>query len=186
MGGVMHRRYASIARGWLVAATMSLGLAACGGGGGTTEAEASQTTAAAASEPASQADPLEGEWRAEITCQEMLASLERVGAEDAAPELLEGDWGVQPRPSRKDPCANVDFTYEIVVRFAGGSQALFANGEIADENSYTIVDDTFIFTESDLHFRFQIEGDRLTVDVPPETHPGYVYAWETAPFERVS
>ena len=103
-----------------------------------------------------------------------------------APGFLEGDWGVQPRPSKKDPCANVDVTMEIVVRFAGGSQALFANGEIGDENTYTIVDDTFTLSGTDLPFRFQVEGDRLTVDVPPETHPGYVYAWETAPFERVS
>jgi hypothetical protein len=182
----MHKRCVSIGRGWLVVTTTTLVLAACGGGGGTTGAEASRSTAAAGSEPASQADPLEGEWRTEFTCQEMLASLEGVDAEEMAPGLLEGDWGVQPRPSRKDPCANVDFTMEIVVRFAGGSQALFANGEIQDENTYTIADDTFTLSGSDRPFRFQIEGDRLTVDLPPETHAGYVVAWETAPFERVS
>lgn len=180
----MHRGYVSIARGWHVAASVSLVLAACGGSGGTTEAEASRTPEAAASEPASQADPLKGEWRTEFTCQEMLASLERVGAEDAAPELLEGDWGVQPRPSRKDPCASVNITMEIVVRFADGEQVLFANGEIADGNPYAIVGDTFSLGK--LHFRFQIEGDRLTVDYLEDKYPGYVYAWETAPFERVS
>jgi hypothetical protein len=182
----MRLRYRSIARCTLMAAAMSLMIAACGGGDGTTEAAGSPTAAAATDQPASQADPLEGEWRTDFTCQEMLASLERVDAEDMAPGLLEGDWGVQPRPSRKDPCANVDFTMEIVVRFAGGSQVLFANGEIQDENTYIIADDTFTLSGNDLPFRFQVENDRLTVDVPPETHAGYVVAWETAPFERVS
>jgi hypothetical protein len=182
----MGLRYRSVARWTLVVAAMSLVLAACGGGDEATEAAGSPPAAAATDAPGSQVDPLEGEWRTEFTCQEMLASLERVDAEDMAPGLLEGDWGVQPRPSRKDPCANVDFTMEIVVRFAGGSQALFANGEIQDENTYTIADDTFTLSGSDRPFRFQIQGDRLTVDLPPATHAGYVVAWETAPFERVS
>jgi hypothetical protein len=165
---------------------MSLVLAACGGGGGTTEEEPSRTPATGSTEPASQADLLEGKWRAEITCQQMVASLERVGEQDAAPELLEVEWGVHPRPSRKDPCANVDLTQELVVRFAGGNQVLFNNGELGDENSYTIVDDTFIMTENDQHFRFQIEGDRLTVDYLEHKILPYIYVWEAAPFERVS
>jgi hypothetical protein len=183
----MQLRCRSVAWWTVVVAAISLVLAACGGRDGTTEAAGSPTAVAATDEPGSQVDPLEGEWRAEFTCQEMLASLEGVGAEDMAPGFLEGDLGVQPRPSRKDPCANVDFTMEIVVRFAGGSQVLFANGVIGDENTYTVAGDTFTLSGNpDLPFRFQVEGDRLIVDVPPETHPGYVYAWTTAPFERVS
>jgi hypothetical protein len=182
----MRLRRRSIGRSTLVAAAMSLVLAACGGSDGTTEAAGSPTAAAATDEPGSQVDPLEGEWRAEITCQEMVASLERVGEGAAAPELLESEWGVHPRPSRKDPCANVDLTLEEVVRFADGSQLLFINGELGDENSYTIVGDTFILEENEQHFRFQIEGDRLTVDYVEHEILPYVYNWEAAPFERVS
>jgi hypothetical protein len=177
----MRPRNRSIAWGSLVAVTVTLLLAACGGGGtGSTTGEQQ----GGATMPTTPADPLEGEWRAEFTCEDMVKTLERVGKAEFAPDLLVQDWGIDDRPSKADPCATVREPREIVVRFGGGRLVLFVNGEIGDDNPYTVVDDTFILPP-DLHFRFQIDGERLTVD-NLEDDPGYVSAWEVAPFERVS
>jgi invasion protein IalB len=71
-------RQSSIALGLLLAVVASLMLAACAGGSGTSAEQASQAPAATTSPAAAgQADPLEGEWRAELSCQESVRAVQR-------------------------------------------------------------------------------------------------------------
>jgi hypothetical protein len=107
----MRLRCRSIARWTLVAAAISLVLAACGGGDGTTEAAGSPTAAAATTEPGSQDDPLEGEWRAEYTCEDSVRAIQshlspkQINQQGGSLESIMGEWGGQA--TKDDPCNGV-------------------------------------------------------------------------------
>jgi hypothetical protein len=143
----MQLRGRSIARWALMAATMSLVLAACGGGDGTTEAAGSPTAAAATTEPADQADPLEGEWGAEYTCKDSVRAIQshlspkQINQQGGSLESIMGEWGGQP--TEHDPCNGVHRSPKVVARFAAGNLGLFntRTGELMADAQYEFVDD---------------------------------------------
>jgi hypothetical protein len=188
----MHHRCRSVARGSLVAVATSLVLAACGESGGRIGEEASPT-AAATTEPASRADPLEGEWRQEFACEDAVRAVEQADVKPAQfnqwlaemPILYGGTWD----PSVDRPCAGAPRSFDRLARFEEGNLTLFEGSpmEIGAETTYEIVDDhTFTANIDGLRtFEFQIEGARLMVDVL-EDGPWLIATWEATPFERVN
>lgn len=86
-------------------------------------------------------DPLEGAWHTTITCQEMVAALERGGVSESAPGIVQDEFGLDQRPNQTDPCARVDGTADHTLRFEGGHFALFAGEEVGLEASYELIDE---------------------------------------------
>jgi hypothetical protein len=196
-------RQASIALGLLLAVVASLMLAACAGGSGTSDEQASQAPAATTSPAADQADPLEGEWRAEVSCEQSVRAVQR---RLSAKQMREqgtnwkdvlrgfgGKWsGVEP--TSEDPCRGAPGTMALLARFAEGNLALLnaESGELGAQARYELVDEhTIIVDESEdalcapcpVRWTFEIAGDELTFRVHPGAH--VLSAWEAAPWIRV-
>jgi hypothetical protein len=196
-------RQSSIALGLPLAVVASLMLAACGGGGGTSAEQASQAPAATTSPAAGQADPLRGEWRAEVSCQESVRAVQR---RLSAKQMREqgtnwkdvlrgfgGKWsGVEP--TKDDPCHGAPGTMALLARFAEGNLALLnaESGELGAQARYELVDEhTISVDESEdalcapcpVRWTFEIAGDELTFRVQPGAH--VLSAWEAAPWIRV-
>jgi hypothetical protein len=191
------QRYRSRVRGSLVMAAISLVLAACGGGGGTT-GEAASPTGVATTEPTSQADPLEGEWRAEYTCQDSLRAIkshlsakqirEQVGSLGS---FMEGGWGGEP--TKDDPCHGVTGTKETLIRFADGNLGLVdvdtgegvqAIYELVDDHTIIVNDPSDNLCPCPGTWEFEIAGDQVTFHVEPDIY--IIGTWEAAPFHRAN
>jgi hypothetical protein len=201
----MRLRCRSIARWTLVAATMSLVLAACGGGDGTTEEAGSSTAAAVTNEPRSQVDPLEGEWRAEFTCDDSLRAIERSGL---SPSLIRVQilrdsccptgslhsfmgawWG--GKPTQSDPCRGATKSRSFVVRFEEGTlqipdpDTIGVEYEFLDDHTISVTDpsDNVCPPGVECRWEFELTGDELTFDVGDQI--GGIMTWESAPFRRI-
>jgi hypothetical protein len=199
----MQPRQSLIAAGSLLAVVASLMLAACGGGSGTSAGQASQAPAATTGPPVSQADPLEGEWRAEVSCQESVRAVQRrLSAQQMQEQgtnwkdVLRGFGGrwSDVEPTRNDPCHGVPGTMALLARFAEGNLALLnaESGELGAQARYELVDDhTISVDESEdalcgpcpARWTFEIAGDELTFRVQPGAH--VLSTWEAAPWVRV-
>jgi hypothetical protein len=202
-------RQSLIAVGLLLAA--ALALAACGGGSGNSGEEASQTPATTTSPPAGQADPLEGEWRAEFTCRESVRAVKRrlsaaqihaqatreraggaLGILKRVLRAIGGKWS-DAEPTKDDPCHGAPGKVALVARFADGNLALFdGGGELGLQARYKLVGDQAISVEAeDLcapscpRWTFEIAGGELTFRLHPPIAYG-VSSWEAAPWVRVS
>lgn len=205
----MRLRCRSIARWTLVAATMSLVVAACGGGDGTTEVAGSPTAAAATTKPGGQADPLDGEWRADYTCKDSVQAIQRhlspkqIRQQGGSLGSIMDEWG--GRPTEDDPCNGVHRSRQVVARFAGGNLGLFntKTGELMADARYEFVDDhsfrvgagalcypplkcpvTWRFDIAHVRHHPRRADDVLTFQVAPEVYQ--IMNWEAAPFHRVS
>jgi len=199
----MQVRRSSIVRGSLLATAALLVLAACGGAGGTTGQVPSSApaTVAPATSPTTSADPLEGDWRQEVTCQDALRALRRRLSDK---EVLENKyvhgwkdllspWGGEP--TNDDPCHGATGTRAFVARFADGNLALcdaqtggcevHATYELVGDHSITINDPSDNLCPCPATWRFEISGDRLTVHVEL-ADPFTVSTWEAAPWVRES
>jgi hypothetical protein len=150
-----------------------LALGACGSEGGPTAARTTQADAspsAVITPSPSVADPLEGEWRASLTCDAMQAALVRADLGSSLPDSL--------------ACP-----VEDVARFQSGRLAFFNDDELGWETTYEYVDeDTFVTSGEDvLTFDFHVAGDELVFDVvePSDAVP-FIAHWEAAPFELSS
>jgi hypothetical protein len=175
---------------------MSLVLAACGGSGGTTGQVASR---APATSPATSADPLEGDWRTEFTCQASLRALrhrlsdKKVLKEVGSWKELMGEWGGEP--TNDDPCQGATGTAAFVARFADGNLTLcqvktggcevHATYELVGDHSITLNDPEGNLCPCTQPWQFEIVGDRLTIQVEP-ADPYTVHTWEAAPWTRES
>lgn len=182
---------------------MSLVLAACGGSGGTTGQVASQapSTAASATPATTSADPLEGAWRTEPTCQDSLRALrhrlsdkkvlEAAGA--AGWKEFLGRFGGEP--TNDDPCQGATGTDAKVARFADGNLTLcdaktggcdvHATYKLVGDHSFVVEDPEENLCPCTEPWQFEIVGDRLTIHVEP-TDPYTVSTWEAAPWTRES
>jgi hypothetical protein len=201
----MRLRCRSIARWTLMAAAMSLVLAACGGGDGTTEAGGSPTAAAATNEPGSQVDPLEGEWRAEYTCKDSLRAIESSGlspsqihvqlARDACcptgslHSFMAAWWG--GTPTKSDPCRGATKSRSFVVRFEEGvlempdPDVVGVEYELLDDHTISVTDpsDNVCPPGVECRWGFERTGEELTFDVGENIY-GIMF-WESAPFQRI-
>lgn len=199
----MQLKRSSILRGLLLVMAVSVVTAACGGGGRTTGEGASPapatTQAATTPPPTSSADPLQGEWRTEFTCQQSVQAirarlseeqiLEQIGSWES---FLEGEGG---EPTKDDPCHGATAAHALVARFAEGNLALcdgktgacdvHATYELSGDHSIVVED-----TEGNLcepcpvTWGFELGGDRLTFHVAPD--PWVIGTWEAAPWTRES
>jgi hypothetical protein len=192
----MQLRRSSIIRGFLLVAAMSVVLAACGGSGGTTGQVASR---APATSPATSADPLEGDWRTEFTCQASLRALrhrlsdKKVLKGVGSWKELMGEWGGEP--TNDDPCRGATGTAAFVARFADGNLTLcqvktggcevHATYELVGDHSFTLNDPEGNLCPCTQPWQFEIVGDRLTIHVEP-ADPYTVHTWEAAPWTRES
>jgi hypothetical protein len=176
-------------------AGVSLALAACGGGGGT-ERNASQTQAVTTASPTSSSDPLEGEWRAEFTCQQTVRAIERRLPATQVGSLKEflGTWW-QVEPKKNDPCHSATGLVAVMARFADGNLALCdaetgdcevsATYELLDDHSISVNDEEGnLCTECPVTWKFEINGDELTFHVSPDLF--VIGTWEAAPWIRAS
>jgi hypothetical protein len=201
----MRLRCRSIGRWTLVAAAMSLVLAACGGGEGATQTEAPRSRTAATSEPRSQVDPLEGEWRAEYTCEDSLRAIERsrlspnqiqvgVISDGCCPtgslhSFMGAWWG--GKPTKDDPCRGATRSRSSVVRFEEGTLELpdpdvqGVEYELLDDHTVAVTDpsDNVCAPGVECRWEFDLTGDELTFDVGENIH-GIMF-WESAPFQRI-
>lgn len=201
----MRRKRSSIGRGPLLATVVSLVLSACGEGGGTTGQIASPplATSAPASSPTTSADPLDGDWRIEFTCQ---ASLQAIRARLSEKEILEqvgswkafmGGWG--GKPTDGDPCRGATGTAAFVARFADGDLALcdaktggcdvHASYELVDDHSIRVNDPdgnlcegTKPPTACPVTWRFEITSEELTFHLPPDAFS--IGLWEAGSWTR--
>jgi hypothetical protein len=194
----------SIARWTLAAAAMSLVLAACGGGEGTTQTGAPRSPAAATAQPTSQVDPLEGEWRAEFTCEDSLRAIEsqlspsqirvQVIRDACCPTgslhtFMGGIWGGEP--TKDDPCRGGTKSRSFVVRFEEGTLELpdpdvvGVQYELLDDHTISVTDpsDNVCPPGVECTWEFEITGDELTFDVGEDI--GGIMFWESAPFQRI-
>jgi hypothetical protein len=195
----------SIARASLLAAAVSLVLAACGGGGGATGQVASRTpaTVAPASSPTTSADPLEGEWRAEYTCQDSARALRRrLSDKEIFKQRGMKSWKDFDEESTNwgstdadQPCRGATGTAEVVVRFSDGNLTLcdaksggcdvHATYELVGDHSFSINDPSENLCPCTEPWQFEIAGDRLTIHVEP-ADANTVATWEAAPWIRDS
>jgi len=197
---IMRVRRSSIVRGSLLATAVSLVLAACGGGGGTTGQVASSAppTVTPATSPTPSADPLEGEWRTEYTCQEAARALRRrLSDKEIFKELGMKSWKDFWGGADADhPCRGVTGTVAgNVVRFSDGSLTLcdaksggcgvHATYELVGDHSITINDPSENLCPCTEPWQFEIAGDRLTIHVEP-ADANTVATWEAAPWIRES
>jgi hypothetical protein len=176
-------------RAWYAMVIVSIMLAACGSDGGSQPAEdgGEGSNAARASAADDPIDPLTGTWHTQFTCRQMVAALEEADVARLAPGIVQDEFGVEQRPTQKDPCANVSGTADHTLRFEDGQFALFAGDELGWEASYEIVDDdTFVTAAPDvMTFDFRIESDKLyTHIVEPAKQAPFIATWESAPWER--
>lgn len=188
-------RQSLVALGSLIAA---LALAGCGGGNGNSGDEASQTPATTTSRPAGEADPLEGEWRAEFTCQEAVRAIERrLSTKQVQPvtnwkSVLEA-WGAEP--TKDDRCHGATGTVALLARFAGGNLALL-NAETGDaaQARYELVGANAISVDESegalcgpcpTRWKYEITGDKVRFHLRPHADAAVYGVWEAAPFERV-
>jgi hypothetical protein len=203
---IMQLRRSSIGRGSLLATALSLVLAACGGGGDTTGQAASPTPATkAATSPTTSADPLEGDWRTEFTCQDSLRAIRSRLSEE---EILEqvgswkefmGGWGGEPTDD--DPCNEAAGTHAFVARFADGNLALcdattggcdvHATYELVSDHSISLNDPEGNLCEGTkpptgcpVTWKFDISGEELTFHLPPDAFT--IGLWEAASWTRES
>jgi hypothetical protein len=202
---IMQLRRSSIIRGFLLVAAMSVVTAACGGGSGTTEQGASQAPATpqtATTAPAtSSADPLQGDWRNESTCQDSLRALRRrlSDKEVLTSKYVHGwedllfPWGGEP--TNDDPCHGATGTRAFVARFADGNLALcdaqtggcdvHATYKLVGDHSFAVEDPEGNLCPCPATWRFEIVGDLLTIHVEP-ADPFTVSTWEATPWARES
>lgn len=194
----------SIARWTLVAAAMSLVLAACEGDEGTTQTGAPRSPAAATAQPTGQVDPLEGEWRAELTCEDSLRAIEsqlspsqirvQVIRDVCCPtgrlhSFMGGIWGGEP--TKDDPCRGAIKSRSFVVRFEEGTLELpdpdvvGVQYELLDDHTISVTDpsDNVCPPGVECTWEFQLTGDELTFDVGEDI--GGIMFWESAPFQRI-
>jgi hypothetical protein len=201
----MRLRCRSIGRWTLVVAATSLVLAACGGADGTIEPAGSPTAAAASSEPGSQVDPLEGEWRAEFTCEDALRSIERSGLSPNQIRVQVLRDGCCPtgslysfmgvwfggRPTKDDPCRGATKSRSLVVRFEEGTLELpdpdvfGVEYELLDDHTISVTDpsDNVCPPDVDCRWEFELTGDELMLDVGEDIHA--IVSWEAASFRRI-
>src|SRR5215207_6366675 len=188
-------RQSLIAMGSLIVA--ALALAACGGGSGNNADQASPAPTATTSPPAAKADPLEGEWRAEFTCQESVRAIERrLSAKQIREQLVSWKaflepWGAEP--TKDDPCHGAIGTVALLARFADGNLALLnaETGEGAQARYDLVGAHAISVDESEgalcgpcpTRWKFEIAGDKVSFRVGPDMNA--IGAWEAAPFERV-
>lgn len=201
----MRLRHRSIARWTLSAAAMSLVLAACGGGEGATQTGAPRSPAAATGEPGSQVDPLEGEWRAEYTCEDSLRAIERSGVSrsqiraqlirdvccptGSLHSFMGAMWGGEP--TKSDPCRGATKSRSFVVRFEEGALEMpdpdvqGVEYELLDEHTISVTDpsDNVCAPGVECRWEFELAGDELTFDVGEDI--GGIMFWESAPFQRI-
>ena len=201
----MRLRCRSIARWTFVAAAMSLVLAACGGGDGTTEAAGSPTAAAATDEPGSQVDPLEGEWRAEYTCEDSLRAIERSGlspneirvgvlSDSCCPtgtlhSFMGASYG--GKPTKDDPCRGATRSRSATLRFEEGSlempdpDVFGVEYELLDDHTISVTDPSENVCPPGVEciWEFEITGDELTFHGGDGIHA--VMFRESAPFQRI-
>jgi len=199
----MQLRRSSIAGGFLVAA-MSLVVAACGGGGQTTGQGASQapaTTQAATAPPSTtSADPLQGDWRTEFTCQQSVRALRaRLSEKQILKKIgswksfIGEEWG--GKPTEDDPCHGATGAEALLARFADGNLALcyattgqcevHATYQLVGDHSITINDPEGNLCPCTQPWDFEIASDQLTFHVQP-ADPSTIHAWEAAPWTRES
>ncbi len=198
----MQLKRSSSTRGLLLVAAVSLVVAACSGGGRATDQGASQdpATTQAAPSATTAADPLEGEWRNESTCQDALRALRRRQSDE---EVLDNvnhgwkdvlfPWGGEP--TKDDPCYGAAGTRAFVARFADGNLALceaktgecevHATYERVGDHSITLNDPEGNLCPCTEPWEFEIVGDRLMIHVEP-ADPITVSTWEAAPWTRES
>ncbi len=197
----MQLRRSSIIRGFLLVAAMSVVTAACGGGGRTTEQGASQapaTTQAATNPPATtSADPLQGEWRTEYTCQQ---SVRAIRARLSEKKILKqiGSWESYleefgGKPSEDDPCHGATGTDARLARFADGNLALCdaKTGGCEVHATYQVNGDHLTVDDPEGNlcpcpgtWDFEIAGDQLTFHTDADSY--VIGTWEAAPWTRES
>ena len=118
-----------------------------------TEAAGSPPAAVATNEPGSQDDPLQGEWRAEFTCEDSLRAIEGSGLspDQIRVQVLRdsccptgslhsfmGGW-FGGRPTKDDPCRGATKSRSIEVRFEDGTLELGDPDVVGVE--YELLDD---------------------------------------------
>jgi hypothetical protein len=138
----------------------------CGGGGG--NAQPGDST------PASQAEPLVGEWQRTTTCAELVRALKQAGLEKLAPEAVAGNGfvpgvttpGQLADPAR--PCKGaVPRKHSHFFTADGRFGSRDWNGEQVDDGTYEVVDDgTFVVSKEfpDVTFHYRIDGDTITFE----------------------
>jgi hypothetical protein len=192
----MQPRQSMIALGLLVAAAVSLALAACGGGSENGE-QASQAPATTTSSPASQADALEGDWRTDFTCRESLRAVERrlsakqIHEQVGSLKSFFKEWG---EPTKDDPCHGATGTDARLARFADGNLALCdaetlecevnATYEVVDDHTISVEDPEGNLCPCPATWSFEIAGDELTFRVQPDIY--VIATWEAARWIRES
>jgi hypothetical protein len=199
----MQLKRSSSARGLLLVAAISLVVAACGGGGRATDQGASQAPATTQAAPpaTTSADPLEGDWRNESTCQDSLQALRRRLSDKEVLESkyvhgwkdLLSPWGGEP--TNDDPCHGATGTRAFVARFSDGNLALcdaqtggcevHATYKPVGDHSFVVEDPSENLCPCPATWEFEIVGDRLTIHVEP-ADPFTVSTWEAAPWIRES
>jgi hypothetical protein len=145
-------------------------------------------------------DPLQGEWRQESTCEEVVRTLRR----EAKPVLFEmwvtdilADMGGASLPStRLNLCEGQPPRFVRVAKFQDGHVVFFepphlqANGinatyQIEGDRRLVVDDCCGNIAPNPLTCTFRVQGDRLRIDVR-SGDPWTIKDFETAPFFRVT
>lgn len=178
------RRIAGVIGFALGVAIFSACSASSSGSSASTESVTSQPAASTVS--ATSKAPLDGVWVAEFTCEDVVAALKRIGAVDHAAGAMEAYEGTTPPKS--DPCRGAPETLARTFTFDGDHLVGYTEFEgVGLDVLVRFKDDTFVIPgdpgDPDYAFAYSIDGDRLTVKNLNED-PGWVSAWEMAPFTR--
>jgi hypothetical protein len=122
------------------------------------------------------APALVGRWKRTITCQELVADLERAGLRALAPSVWLGQTSStgqssfkagSPAPTEAHPCTGaIDRVHSHFFDANGRFGSLDWEGGQVDDGAYTIVDD-HTMKIGDTSFHYRITGDGNTLALSP-------------------
>jgi hypothetical protein len=155
--------------------------------------------------PSAPADPLVGEWRADVTCREAVQAVMRAKPRPANfkqfAASIPDQWGAPHQSPNGDPCRSAPpGKFEWIARFRDGHMLVFgppaqslgldATYELINDHTFTASDGgqnipgDGICACSSYTFQFRIEGNQVAFDVK-ENDAFFIAAWEAAPFVRM-
>jgi hypothetical protein len=145
-------------------------------------------------------DPLQGEWRQESTCEEVVRTLRREAKPRLfdmwAADVLAGMEGASQPPPRSHLCGGAPAMFVLVAKFEDGHVVFFypphlqpngINATYQIERDHTLVlnDCCGNIAPNPLTCTFQIEGDHLRIDVRSRD-PWTIADLATTPFVRIA
>ncbi len=177
---------------------------ACSRGPATQLGAATGGVTSAAVAPAASTDPLEGDWRQQFACEDVIQTL-RAQAKPAwfdksIADIIRGMEGAKEPPPPSDLCVGAPAAFERIIRFRDGRVVFFDPPRLSGDGLNAIYelrgDHTFVVTDTQgnisglrgdgvLTCTFRFEGDQLIIH-ERSRDPWDLSGFQAGPLVRIS